>query len=108
MSHQRYTAKIISFPAMLVCLLLALVWVLSSGKASDPDIWWHLRNAEYLFQNHHLPNQDMYSFTVAGAPWMNHEWLAEVPFYLAWRAAGLLGIWVVWVVLVQVIFLALL
>ena len=112
MNHTRNTVhpvkKVLSFPAMLISLLLALVWVLSSGKAADPDIWWHLRNAEYLFQNHHLPNQDMYSFSVAGAPWMNHEWLAEIPFYLAWRAAGLLGIWIVWVVLVQIIYLALL
>jgi hypothetical protein len=93
---------------MLICLLLSLVWILSSGKSTDPDIWWHLRNAEYLFQNHHLPNQDFYSFTAAGHAWMNHEWLAEIPFYLSWREGGQLGIWTVWVVLVLGIFLGLL
>src|SRR5437773_9399492 len=99
----RLLRLIFSFPAMLICLLMGLVWILSSGKGNDPDIWWHLRNAEYLFQTHQFPSYDMYSFTAAGVPWINHEWLAEIPFYLAWRAGGLAGMRTVWVVLVQAI-----
>src|SRR5215510_13646382 len=94
---------VFSFPAMLILLVLAVVWILASGKANDPDIWWHLRNAEYLMQAHHLPNQDMYSFTVGGGAWMNHEWLAEVPFYLAFRADGLAGVTILWIALVELI-----
>jgi hypothetical protein len=30
-------------------------------------------------QHHALPRSDMYSFTVAGHPWLNHEWLGELP-----------------------------
>ena len=74
----------------------------------DPDIWWHLRNAEYLIQNHQLPRADMYSFTVAGHPWMNHEWLAEIPFYIAFRVGGLVGIKTISIGLVEAIFLLLL
>src|SRR5215470_11054102 len=90
--NYRLWRSIFSFPALLTLFLIALIWILCSGKANDPDIWWHLRNAEYLFQIHHLPNQDMYSFTVANHDWINHEWLAELPFYFAWRLAGLAGI----------------
>jgi len=103
-----FVRLVFSFPAMLTVGLLALVWALSSGKANDPDIWWHLRNAEYLFQTHQLPNQDMYSFTVAGTAWMNYEWLSEIPFYLAWIAAGIAGVNLVWMLTIQVIFLGLL
>src|SRR5215813_4084577 len=99
---------VFSFPAMLTVGLLAIVWALSSGKANDPDIWWHLRNAEYLFQTHQLPNHDAYSFTVAGQGWMNYEWLSETPFYLAWRASGLVGVNLFWMLVVQKIFVALL
>src|SRR5215475_14281471 len=99
---------VFSFPAMLTVGLLAIVWALSSGKANDPDIWWHLRNAEYLFQTHQLPSQDMYSFTVAGKDWMNYEWLSEIPFYLAWRAGGMAGVNLLWMLVVQAIFIALL
>src|SRR5207248_1348475 len=73
-----------------------------------PDIWWHLRNAEYLFQHHQLPRADMYSFTVAGHPWINHEWLAEIPYYLAWRAGGLSGINAMMFATISLIFLGLL
>ena len=99
---------IFSFPAMLTIGLLAIVWALSSGKANDPDIWWHLRNAEYLFQTHQLPNQDMYSFTVAGTAWMNYEWLSEIPFYLAWTAGGIAAVNLLWMLTVQAIFVGLL
>ena len=99
---------VFSFPVMLTIGLLAIVWALSSGKANDPDIWWHLRNAEQLFQTHQLPSQDMYSFTVAGKDWMNYEWLAEIPFYLAWRAGGLAGVNLLWMLVVQAIFVGLL
>jgi hypothetical protein len=99
---------VFSFPVMLTVGLLAIVWALSSGKANDPDIWWHLRNAEYLFQTHQLPNQDTYSFTVAGKDWMNYEWLTEIPFYLAWRASGMAGVNLLWMLVVQGIFVGLL
>src|SRR5437016_1284045 len=81
-----------SFLTMLAFLLVTLEFIMTRGSVLDPDIWWHLRNAEYLFQHHQLPRADMYSFTVAGHPWINHEWLAEIPYYLAWRAGGLSGI----------------
>jgi hypothetical protein len=104
----RLSRLVFSFPAMLIALLLTLVFLLARGGKGDPDIWWHLRNAEYLLNSHHLPRVDMYSFTVAGHPWMNHEWLAEIPYYLAWRAGGLLGIRILEIGLLDLIFLALL
>src|SRR5262245_3231481 len=93
----------VSFPVMLAFLLFGVIWILSSGTANDPDIWWHLRNAEYLLQTHQFPNHDMYSFTVAGHEWMNHEWIAEIPFYLAWRLNGLAGVTLLWMALVDII-----
>jgi hypothetical protein len=78
------------------------------GKANDPDIWWHLRNAEYLFESHHLPDHDMYSFTVEGHDWVNHEWLSEIPYYLAWRGNGIAGMNLLSIVLLESIFLGLL
>jgi len=88
-AHYRST---FSFPVVLTFVFISLVFMLAHGKVADPDIWWHLHNADYLIQHHHLPSSDMYSFTVPGYPWMNHEWLAELPYYFAWRAWGLGGI----------------
>src|SRR5205823_5087911 len=106
--NRRWLHLMFSFPAMLTVVLAALIWILAWGGISDPDIWWHLRNAEYLSHSHQLPSHDMYSFTVAGHDWMNHEWLAEIPFYLAWRADELVGIEILTVALAESIFLGLL
>jgi len=97
-----------SFLTMLAFLLVTLEFMMTRGSVVDPDIWWHLRNAEYLFQHHQFPRADMYSFTVAGHPWINHEWLSEIPYYLAWRAGGLSGINAVMFAVISLIFLGLL
>lgn len=83
-----------SFLAVLTLILIGIPFIFSMyhPDLNDPDIWWHMRNAEYLFQHHQFPRHDMYSFTVAGHPWINHEWLSEVPFYAAYRAFGLVGL----------------
>ncbi len=83
-----------SFLAVLMVVLIGLVYMFSLYRPdlNDPDIWWHMRNAQYLFQHHQFVRQDMYSFTVAGHPWINTEWLSEVPYYLAYRALGLVGL----------------
>ena len=96
------------FTAVLLLIVLGLVFALSRGRVADPDIWWHLHNAQYLLQNHALPRYDMYSFTVAGHPWINHEWLSEIPFYLAWRLLGLSGIDAVTITLLSLIYLGVL
>jgi hypothetical protein len=106
LSHRLRTA--FSFLTMLTFLLVTLQFVASRGSIADPDIWWHLRNAEYLFQHHQLPRYDLYSFTVAGSPWISHEWLAEVPYYLAWRAWGVAGLNAATFLVIALIFLGLL
>lgn len=93
---------------MLVAWIVLVIVCLAERNLPDLDIWWHLRNAQYLLANHRLPNFDTYSFTVAGHPWMNHEWLAEVPYYLAWRAWGLEGIEFLMLLLPEAIFLGVL
>ena len=97
-----------SFLSVLTLVLLGLQFRFVGWGLEDPDIWWHLRNAAYLLQHHHLPNQDMYSFTVAGHSWINHEWLAEIPYYLAYQTLGLAGLKVITFLILDVLFLCLL
>src|SRR6185437_9822100 len=99
-----------SFLAVLTMLVIGIVYIFALYRPdmNDPDIWWHMRNAQYLFQHHQFPRFDMYSFTVAGHAWVNHEWLSEVPYYLAYRVFGLAGIKSLMFFLLSTIFLALL
>lgn len=61
----------------------------------DPDIWWHLADARSLATTHHFVRMEPYSFTVAGQPWINPEWLSELPYWLGYRAFGLNGVYLV-------------
>ena len=99
-----------SFLAVLTLLLIGLqfVFTLRATDLNDPDIWWHMRNARFVIEQHQFPRQDIYSFTVAGHPWINSEWLAEIPFYLAHRFFGLVGIKALSFFLVDAIILLLL
>ncbi len=99
-----------SFLAVLILVMIGVQFLYSMYKPdmNDPDIWWHMRNAQYLFQHHQLPRVDMYSFTVAGHPWISHEWLSEVPFYLIYQAFGLVGLKSLTFFLLDAIFLLLL
>ena len=76
--------KFFSFPTLLVAVLLASPFFSSSNVwqgapiLRDPDIWWHMRNAETLLDTHHFITTDTYSFTTRGQHWIDPEWLAEM------------------------------
>ena len=97
--------RVFSFSGMLLVLFLSVVYFFCSHRyiVADPDIWWHLRNAQYLIQQHAFMRQDLYSFTVHGKPWINPEWLAEIPYYVAWHWFGYRGIFLVAVGMIEAV-----
>jgi hypothetical protein len=96
-----------SFPVVLGAALVTTVVIFANRSIADPDIWWHLRNAEGLLRNRGFVRADTYSYTVRGAAWINHEWLGELPYYLGWRWFGLQGLYVVMALALVTIFLLL-
>jgi hypothetical protein len=56
---------------------------------AQTDTWWQLRTGEEMWRSHHVMLRDEFSHTVAGGYWPNHEWLAQVVFYAAYRVGGL-------------------
>jgi hypothetical protein len=96
------------FHFALAALVVVAVFLFSGGGSMrDPDIWWHLNNAEQIVHGH-MPHVDVYSFTAKGSPWMDHEWLAEVPYYLAFRTFGLRGLYATFLLLAVLIELGIL
>ncbi len=85
----------------IVALELSL---LAGVSITESDIWVHLRNAQELLTRHSFLRADLYTFTTAGAPLLNFEWLSELPYYLAFRAWGLPGLLAVYMVLLWLIF----
>ncbi|HEY1808919.1 MAG TPA: hypothetical protein VGG42_10175 [Acidobacteriaceae bacterium] len=90
-----WIARLLSMPVLLGSALLCVLFLVASrvNPLADPDIWWHLRNAQELVRGGHFIHHDTWTFTVAGQPWINFEWLAELPFYFADRWLGLEGLY---------------
>ena len=103
-SWRKIAKAIFSFPVMCYSLLGVAVFQWCARYIAEHDIWWHMLNARYFFQNHALPRVDMYSFTAAGSPWLDHEWLSEIVFYLGYRSFGLQGLLAVYFAILMLIF----
>lgn len=84
-----FLERLISFPAMLVMLLLGGVFWSLRQFIVDPDMWWHVKVGETILATHHWPTVDPYSFTVNGQPWIAYEWLGEVLLAAANHLGGL-------------------
>ncbi|MFZ0747184.1 MAG: hypothetical protein WAM85_22465 [Terracidiphilus sp.] len=80
---------------LMLPMLIAPTLNLARTLLVDPDIWWHLADARFLFTTHHFIQTDTYSFTVYGQRWINPEWLSEMPFWFGYQSSGLRGIYLV-------------
>jgi hypothetical protein len=76
---------------LFVALFALALVVMAVRETLDPDMWWHLRTGEVIVERG-LPRQDIFSFTVPDHEWITHEWLSQVVMWLAYQAAGLPGL----------------
>ncbi|MDE3104881.1 MAG: hypothetical protein KGK08_06880 [Acidobacteriota bacterium] len=90
-----------NFHAALGALVATIAFLFCGRNISDPDIWWHLRNAQLTLQQHHFIRSDSYAWTTHGMPWINSEWLAEMAYYAIYRVAGYRGIFGLFFVLAE-------
>lgn len=66
----------------VVCAL-SLTFVLCLHPQAVTDFWWQARTGGLIVNSGAIPNRDPFSWTSAGQPWLVHEWLTEVFFYVA-------------------------
>lgn len=67
------------------------------------DLWWSMAAGRYILEHGSVPDRDVLSYTHAGAPWMNGEWLWHVVAFLlhdmgewalvAFKVGLLLAVW---------------
>ncbi len=107
-SPATFQARLLSLNAVLILLTLFLILIAIPHTMADPDLWWHLRNAREAIGQRAVVTHDTYSFTVHGVPWMDHEWLSELAFYLSWLTGGANGIYFLSIALIESIFIAVL
>lgn len=58
----------------------------------DPDLFWHLKTGELMWQYKIIPQIDWYSYTMSDFAWIDHEWLTEILMYGIKNAFGWAGL----------------
>ncbi|HVX13117.1 MAG TPA: hypothetical protein VHC22_18175 [Pirellulales bacterium] len=78
--------------AVLLCLLVAVAFLLACYKETDNDIWWHLAGGEWILSHCRVPDLDPFTFASQERTWIDLHWLFEVAAALAFRAAAMPGV----------------
>lgn len=84
------SSRIFTFMGLALCALLlslACFWQLW-----EQDIFWQIRSGEEFLATGTLPMTDSWSFSAAGQPWMNLQWLATVILSGIYSAGGVPGL----------------
>lgn len=84
--------RIFSFPVALAAMLCVLAVLTVRGRFDDPDMWWHLRMGQIIFNSHAIPTTDSFSFTANHHVLVPHEWLAQLTMFCAYHVLGNSGL----------------
>jgi hypothetical protein len=93
-TNQEHLRDHVAQALLTAILYTAAIWIClyASDTIADPDIWWHLRSAEWIIQHHRFPHTDPFSTFGAGKPWQAYSWLYELVVLQLYRWFGLSGI----------------
>ncbi len=58
----------------------------------DPDTYLHVASGRWMLQHQRVPGVDVFSQTMAGQPWIAHEWLAQSLMALVYDLCGWTGL----------------
>ena len=81
-------------PTPRVAALTGALWLAAAAllyltfgytEMMGSDLWWHLAAGREMLEQGTIRLADPFSYSAAGEPWRNHEWLADIVFY-AWAS----------------------
>ena len=88
-------------------LLLSSVVYFFSVNEADNDLWGHVLFGRDMLARGAVGRVDTYSYTVAGQPWVNHEWLSQGILGAVFQWAGSPGLLILKFVIATLTFLLL-
>lgn len=97
------------FGYMVMAATFGVMIFVANMEIKDLDLWLHIGVGRHIVQNgFSVPSVDILSCTMAGKPWINHEWLFQVMVYYIHHLWGPDGLITMQVILVTVTLLILL
>jgi hypothetical protein len=79
--------------ASFVLAIAAFAWLRFSENTVDNDLWGHVLYGQRAWLRGGLEYVDTFSWTAAGRPWINHEFVAEITMGWVHHIAGGTGLW---------------
>jgi hypothetical protein len=73
----------------LAAAMVVVIFAAAACASVQSDTWWQLRSGQLIIETGQIWTVDPFSSTVYGDYWPNHEWLAEVLFYIGYTLGGL-------------------
>jgi len=108
MSEWLFKKLNLCFSLLAIVILFVTIFSVAKIEVKDLDLWLHLSMGKYIFNTFSIPKIDILSGTIAGTPWINHEWLFQVIMYLIYSQSGIEGLVFFQVLLSVLIFVILL
>ncbi|MDH5542211.1 MAG: hypothetical protein OEY64_04515 [Nitrospinota bacterium] len=73
-------------------LTVSAGFILSLFQIVSYDVWWHIASGRWMVENLGFPFKDPFSFTTAGAKWVFHNWLFDLPLFAVHQISGVDGL----------------
>lgn len=82
----------VAWPLIVAALMFVMLLALGGKLLNDADTYWQIAIGDWMIANRAVPHVDTFSWTVAGAPWISSQWLAQVIFAVAFDVLGWSGV----------------
>lgn len=76
----------------LAVAVVALGAAAATWRLWEQDVFWQVRAGRELIATWHWPTVDTWSYTAAGGPWHNFQWLSTLLVAAAERMGGIAGL----------------
>lgn len=77
-----------------VLIFFSIIWLIFFARGMinlDPDLGWHLYEGEWIVKNG-IPKTDPYSYSMPSFPYVDHEYLTNLIYFLIYSKLGIIGL----------------
>lgn len=81
-----------AFGRLLMVITFLLIFIMAARTPLDSDMWWHLSAGREMLRSESILRTDVFSFSRAGADWVNPYWLSQLGMAALMDGTGYLGL----------------
>ena len=89
---ERAPSGLTNASAWLAIAIMIPVAIALAGTTLAIDLAYQVRAGQIMLDTHHILTTDTFTFTVAGRPWLDQQWGAQILFAVVYRIGGWFGL----------------